>query len=98
MKTKHLLVGLAAAALVAAGPVAAQSGAEVVKAKGCFNCHDIATKIVGPAFKDVAAKYKDNKEASAMLTAKLKDGKGHMKIAASDAELNSAIQFVLSQK
>lgn len=55
-----------------------------------MNCHDMETKKVGPAFKEIAAKYKGNKEASATLAAKLKEGKGHMKIAATDAEINSA--------
>ena len=96
MKTKLLLV-LAAAAL-AAGSANAQSGADVVKAKGCLGCHEFDKKKVGPAFKDVAAKYKDDKAAAGALIAKLKEGKGHMKIAASDAELKAAVEHVLATK
>jgi cytochrome c len=55
-------------------------------------------KKVGPAFKDVAAKYKDNKDAEATIVAKLKDGKGHMKVAASDAELKTLAQYALTGK
>jgi cytochrome c551/c552 len=50
---------------------------------------------MGPSFKDIAAKHKGDEAA---LVAKLKDGKGHPKINASDAELKSAIGYVLSQK
>jgi cytochrome c len=76
----------------------AQSGADVVKAKGCLNCHEMDKKKIGPAYKDVAAKYKDDKGAEAMLIGKLKEGKGHPKIQASDAELKAAVGYVLSAK
>ena len=82
---------------MAVGPsfAAEPSGADVVKAKGCMNCHDVDKKKVGPSFKDIAAKHKDSKDAPA-LVARLKEGKGHTKINASDAELTSAVQYVLS--
>ena len=95
---KHSLIVIAAAALLAAGAAHAQSGAEVVKAKGCLNCHDVETKKAGPAFKDIAAKHRADKGAPTALAAKLKEGKGHMKIAASDAEIAAALQYVLSLK
>ena len=51
------------------------------------------------AFKDVAAKYKDNKDAEATLATKLKEGKGHpTKVAASDAELKALVQYSLTGK
>jgi cytochrome c len=95
---KLLACMAAAAALVAAGAANAQSGADVVKAKGCLGCHDAAVKKVGPSFKDIAAKHKGNKGASATLVDKLKEGKGHAKIAASDAELKAAVGYVLATK
>ena len=95
---KSLLLVVAAAAALAAGYGFAQSGPEVLKAKGCLGCHDMDKKKVGPAYKDVAAKYKGNKGAASELVAKLKDGKGHPKIAASDAELKAAVDTVLSTK
>ena len=95
---KATLLIVAAAGMLAASGVNAQSGAEVVKAKGCLGCHEMDKKKVGPGFKDVAAKYKDSKTAAADLGAKLKEGKGHMKIAASDAELKAALEYVLSAK
>jgi cytochrome c len=82
---------------LAAGAAFAQSGADVVKAKGCLNCHAVAEKKMGPSFKDISAKHKSDKDAAAKLAAKLKDGKGHPKVAASDAELKAAVGYTLSQ-
>ena len=95
---KAILLVVAAAGALAAGLGYAQSGADVLKAKGCLNCHEMDKKKIGPAYKDVAAKYKSDKDAEGKLTAKLKDGKDHPKIAASDAELKAAVQHVLSLK
>ena len=86
---------LAVAGALAAGSAWAQSGAEVLKAKGCLNCHEMDKKKVGPAFKDVAAKFKGKQGAEAELVAKLKSGKGHPKVQASDAELEAAVRQVL---
>jgi cytochrome c len=93
-----MLVIVAAAGALAAGAGFAQSGADVLKAKGCMNCHEMDKKKVGPAYKDVAAKYKNNKGAESELVAKIKEGKGHPKIEASDAELKAAVGTVLSTK
>lgn len=92
------LVVIAAAAALAGGLVQAQSGPDVLKAKGCLGCHEMEKKKLGPAYKDVAAKYKGNKDAEATLVSKLKDGKGHVKINASEAELKAAVETVLSTK
>jgi cytochrome c len=86
---------LAVAGALAAGSAWAQSGAEVLKAKGCLNCHEMDKKKVGPAFKDVAAKYKGKTGAEGELVAKLKSGKGHPKVQGSDAELEAAVRQVL---
>jgi cytochrome c len=93
MKVLHLVLAVGCA--IAAGSVFAQSGADVVKSKGCLNCHAVDAKKVGPSFKDIAAK---DQGKDAALIAKLKDGKGHPKIAASDAELKAAVGYVLSTK
>jgi cytochrome c len=95
---KAILLIVTAAAALTGGVVFAQSGADVLKAKGCMNCHEMDKKKVGPAYKDLAAKYKDDKGASDMLVAKLKEGKGHPKVVASDAELKAAVGTVLSTK
>ena len=95
---KAILLVVTAAAALAAGLVFAQSGADVLKAKGCMNCHEMDKKKVGPAYKDVAAKYKGDKAAPGMLVGKIKEGKGHPKVDATDAELKAAVGTVLSTK
>ncbi|MBS1189694.1 MAG: cytochrome biosis protein CcsA [Rhodocyclaceae bacterium] len=64
------------ALMVAAGLVAGQAQADeaLAKAKNCFSCHTVDKKLVGPAYKDVAAKYKGDKGAVAKLAAKIKSG------------------------
>ena len=49
-----------------------------MKKSDCFTCHSVAKKIVGPAYKEVAKKYKGNAGAADMLVAKVKSGRsGH---------------------
>jgi cytochrome c len=94
-----LVVLLATGGILVSEVAGAQAVADLLKAKNCMTCHDLDKKKVGPAFKDVAAKYKDNKDAEAKLIAELKDGKGHpVKVAATDAELKTLVGYVLSQK
>lgn len=95
---KSILIAIAVGAGIASGAVLAQSGPDVLKGKGCLGCHDMEKKKVGPAFKDVAAKYKGDKSKAPELAAKIKEGKGHPKIGASDAELKAALETVLSTK
>jgi cytochrome c len=90
------MLTVAAAFAMTAGAVQAQS--DVLKSKGCLNCHDADKKKVGPSFKDISAKHKGNKDAEPALVAKLKEGKGHPKVNASDAELKAAVQAVLASK
>jgi cytochrome c len=92
---KAILAVVAAAGVLAGGVVQAQ---DVLKAKGCLGCHDMDKKKVGPAFKDAAAKYKGNKDAVSTVVAKMKDGKGHPKIAGSDDDLKAAVGAALSAK
>ena len=95
---KSILIVLAACGALASGLAQAQSGADVLKAKGCLGCHDVDKKKVGPAFKDIAAKYKGDQAQVAPLVAKIKEGKGHPKSAASEAELKAAVEQVLATK
>ena len=95
---KSMLIVVGAAAALVAGPVLAQSGADLVKSKGCGTCHAQDQKKVGPSFNDIAAKYKGNAGAADAIVARLKEGKGHPKVAASDAELKAMTSFVLTGK
>ncbi len=53
---------------------AANASEELFKKSGCTACHAMDKKLVGPALKDVAAKYKGKKGADAMLATKIKNG------------------------
>jgi cytochrome c len=70
MKTGIVLAALALAA--AALPAAANE--ELAKKHACTACHAIDKKLVGPAYKDVAAKYSKDPKAPAMLAEKVKKG------------------------
>jgi len=49
---------------------------ELAQAKNCLACHAIDNKVVGPALKDVAAKYAGDKAAPSKLAAKIMAGGG----------------------
>ena len=68
---KRVLFALVAAVAVTAPAFADQA---LATAKNCMACHAIDKKLVGPAYKDVAAKYKDDKGAVDMLAAKIMKG------------------------
>ena len=68
---KLRLITLAAAALVA-GP--AFASADMAQKKNCMACHATDKKLVGPAYKEVAAKYAKDKDAVAKLSAKIQKG------------------------
>lgn len=74
--------------------------------KNCMSCHAVERKLLGPSFKDVAAKYKDDKGAADMLATKImKGGSGvwgpvpmpaNMQV--SDADAKKLAAWVLSTK
>ena len=100
MKAVYVAV-MAAAGIVMAGQ--AQADEALAKAKNCMSCHAIDKKLVGPAYKEVAAKYKGDKAAPAMLATKVKaGGKGvwgqipmppNAKV--SDADMKTLITWIL---
>jgi cytochrome c len=59
-------------ALLAAGTASANE--ELAKKSACTACHAIDKKLVGPAYKEVAAKYKGQKDAEGKLIEKVKKG------------------------
>jgi cytochrome c len=63
---------IAALAAVVAGP--AFANADLAQKKNCLACHATDKKLVGPAYKDVAAKYAGQKDAVAKLADKIQKG------------------------
>ena len=65
-------LSLAVALGLASG--AAMASADLAKAKNCMACHAEAKKLIGPSYKDVAAKYANDKDAVAKLSEKIRKG------------------------
>ncbi|CAJ0796230.1 hypothetical protein LMG19083_02836 [Ralstonia psammae] len=68
------LLAVASAAIGAAPAHATPDMQALAEKSGCFSCHSMHAKIVGPAFADVAAKYKGDADAAAKLAQKVRDG------------------------
>lgn len=58
----------------AAAPAADGDQLALATKSGCMACHQVDNKVVGPAYKDVAAKYKGDAAALDRLVAKVKSG------------------------
>lgn len=101
---KALLVGIAVAgSLLVAGQASANQA--LAQKSGCLACHGVDKKVLGPSFKDVAAKYKGDKGAEAKLVAKVKSGGsgvwGPMPMPANspqvkDEDIKTIVQWVLT--
>ena len=50
------------------------ANAELAKQKNCLACHAGDKKLVGPAYREIAAKYKADKNAPAVLAKKIREG------------------------
>ncbi len=68
---KRAVFAFAATVLIAAPALADQA---LATAKNCMACHAVDKKLVGPAYKDVAAKYAKDKGAVDKLAAKIMKG------------------------
>ena len=97
---------LAATLVVAATGPAAHASADLAKAKACMACHTVASKLVGPSYKDVAAKYAKDAGAEARLAQKIQKGSsgtwGPIPMPAnpqvSDADAKALAKWILAQK
>ena len=65
---------LFAAIGVALASAPALANEELAKKSACTACHAVDKKLVGPAFKEIAAKYRGDPKAAAMLQEKAKKG------------------------
>jgi len=99
MKHAVLILGV-----LAAVPAAASD--ELAKKYACFACHATDKKMVGPSYKDVAAKYRADKAAPAKLAEKVKKGSQNVwgnvpmppNSTVPDADINALVKWILSQK
>ncbi len=103
---KIAAVVLATAGLLASNAGFAQSAEDLIKKNGCSACHANDKKVVGPAYADVAAKYKGDAGAAAKLAAKVKAGGSGVwgpvpmppNPSVSDADLKSIVTYILALK
>ena len=102
---KRLAIFLATAAILPAS-LPAQAQEELAKKHACFACHAVDKKLVGPAYKDVAAKYRGDSGAEAKLVDKVKKGSqgtwGQVPMppnsSVPDADVRALVKWILSLK
>lgn len=102
-KLKMLITGALLATTTVA--IAAQNAEGLAQKSNCLMCHGVDKKILGPAYKDVAAKYKGDKTAEAKLIQKVKAGGsgawGDMPMPPNspqvkDEDIKTIVQWILS--
>lgn len=71
---KPLVLSAAAAFAFCSGTALAADAQQLLKEKACLSCHTLDNKLVGPAYKDVAARYKSRKDAKDYLVKKITGG------------------------
>lgn len=74
MKKLYTAIAAGAFAAAIAAPAFAADETALAQKSGCLACHSVDKKIVGPAYKDVAAKYRADKGAEAKLIQKVEKG------------------------
>jgi cytochrome c len=93
-----------ATALTLAG--VAQANEKLAQSSGCMTCHTVDKRVIGPTYKEIAAKYRNDKGAEAALFKKVKaGGKGvwgeipmppnaHVK----DEDVKTLVRWILATK
>ena len=104
MRATRIVFALAVA--VAAGGASAATPEEAMTKAGCMACHTKDKKLVGPSFKEIAAKYKGHPEAVPTLMQKVRKGGsgtfGPVPMAPNppdkinDADLKAAVEFIMN--
>ncbi len=92
--------------LMAAAALPAYAQEELAKKHNCLACHAVDKKLVGPSYKDVAAKYRNDPGAAAKLSDKVKKGGqgvwGQIPMPPNtqvpDADIKALVKWILSQK
>jgi len=105
MKTIATAV-LAAASLAVASSALADELEDLMKKYGCNACHSEDKKVIGPSYKDVAAKYKGDASAVAKLSEKVKKGGSGVwgpvpmppNTQVPDAEIKKMVELILALK
>lgn len=102
MKVVAVVAGMAVITLASG----AQAQEDLAKKHNCFACHAVDKKVVGPAYKDVAAKYRGDKNAPEKLFEKVKKGGAGVwgpvpmppNAQVPDADIKALVHWILSLK
>lgn len=98
-----LLTVVTAGSLMIAGQAAANQA--LAQKSGCLACHGVDKKVLGPALKDISAKYKGDKSAEGKLVEKVKKGGsgvwGPMPMPANspqvkDADIQTIVKWIMT--
>ena len=103
---KSLALTAAVSVSLCSGAVFAADGPQLLKEKACLSCHTLDNKLVGPAYKDVAAKYKSRADARDYIVKKIRGGSTGVwgpipmppNSTVSEAEAKILAQYILTLK
>ena len=106
MKKKLVWFAATGALAFASAPALAQDAQQLLKDKACLACHNVDNKVVGPAYKDVAKKYRARKDADDYLSKKIREGSNGVwgqvpmppNSTVSEAEAKTLAKYILSLK
>jgi cytochrome c len=87
-----LIAAVLAAGMTATGAAGADSGEDLAKKSGCLACHAVDVKKVGPAYKDVAKKFKGKPQAD--VVAAMKAASVHASLKVSDHDLKEIVEWI----
>jgi cytochrome c len=103
---KHTLLAIASLTAVFAVATPAMADMQLATSKNCMACHAVSNKLVGPSYKDIAAKYAGQADAQEKLVGKVMKGGGGVWGAipmpanpqVSPADAQKLVAWVLTQK
>ena len=98
------ILGFLLTLLFASSVIADTSKRAIESMNGCYACHSVKTKVIGPAFVEISKRYKNQESANKQLVKKIKEGgsgnwgnvpmNSHPNI--SDADLSSMVDWILT--
>jgi cytochrome c len=104
MKRMFVAATILAACFSARADVDAKKALSIANRSDCLSCHAVASKVIGPAYRDVAKKYKGDQNAAEALLQKVKNGgsgvwgkfpmPAHPNVA--DGDLKTVIDWILA--
>jgi cytochrome c len=95
---RHIAVLAVAAAIGWTFNALAQDAEALLKKEGCMKCHSVSAKKEGPAFKDVAAKYKGKPDGAATVQKQITSAPSHPHVKTkNEKDVKAIVDYVLSR-